>query len=69
MPLVGGDEQPGVGVDGAREGALDVAEELALEQRLGDRAAVDGHERAVAPGAGGVNRARHQLLADAALAR
>src|SRR5262245_49242856 len=35
-------------LEGAREGPLLVAEDLALEQRLGDRRAVDGDERAMA---------------------
>jgi hypothetical protein len=68
-PLVGDGEEPGVGVDGARERAFEVAEELALEQRLRNRSAVHRHERVVAPGTGGMDRARHQLLAGAALAR
>ena len=36
---------PSAGGDRAGEGALHVAEELALEQVLGDGAAVDGDER------------------------
>ncbi len=49
------------------EGAFLVAEKLALEQRLGQRAAVDGHERVIAAGRGEVNRPRDELLAGAAL--
>src|SRR6185503_5918845 len=53
----------------AGERALLVAEQLALEQRLGERAAVDLDERAVRALAQPVDRARDQLLAGAALAR
>ena len=56
----------GVGVG---EGALLVAEELALQQVLGDGAAVDRDERAALARARAVERARDELLADAALAR
>ena len=52
----------------AGEGALAVAEQLALEQRLGDGGAVDGQERGVGAGRGAVDAARHQLLAGAGLA-
>ena len=45
-----------------------MAEQLALQQRLGERAAVDGHEGVEAPRARGVNGASHELLARAALA-
>ena len=51
-----------------RERAARVAEQLRFEQRLGDRAAVDGDERLVAPRARAVDRAREQLLAGAGLA-
>src|SRR5690606_38930040 len=44
------------------------AEELGLEQRLGDRGAVLDHERAAAPRRVAVDGAGAQLLADAALA-
>jgi hypothetical protein len=47
---------------GPRERALDVAEELALEETLGEGAAVDGHERMVAPTAHRVGGSRDQLL-------
>src|SRR5436190_1731252 len=53
---------------GAREGAAAVAEELALEQPLGERGTVDGDEEVVAARSGGVDGARHQLLAGAGLA-
>ena len=51
----------------AREGAAPIAEELALDQVLGQRAAVDRDERARAPRQR-VQRARRDLLADAGLA-
>ena len=52
----------------AREGALHVAEELALEQGLGKRGAVDGDERAAGAAARGVDRAGQGGLARAGLA-
>ena len=52
----------------AGEGALHVAEELALDQALGDCAAIHRDERLLRARALGVHRARDQLLADAALA-
>ncbi len=54
--------------DRAGERAAHVAEQLRLEQRLGNRAAVDRDELAAPPRAVVVNRARHQLLARAGLA-
>ena len=57
----------GVG-DRAGERALDVAEELGFEQRFGERAAVDRHERPARAVAVLMNGARDQLLAGAALA-
>ena len=54
---------------GAGERALLVAEQLALEQRLRQRGAVDRHERSRRALAPGVQRARGDLLAGAALAR
>ena len=54
--------------DGAGERALDVAEELGLEQRLGQRAAVDRHERPIRSVAVLMDGARDELLARAALA-
>ena len=53
---------------GAGERALLVAEQLRLEQRLGNRRAVDRDERSVGARAQRVQRAREQLLAGAALA-
>ncbi|MEJ7731634.1 MAG: hypothetical protein WKG00_20785, partial [Polyangiaceae bacterium] len=55
-------------VDGATEGAAPVAEELAGHQLARDGAAVDDHERPGGHGRAFVERARHQLLADAGLA-
>ncbi len=54
--------------DRAGEGALGVAEELALEQRVGERGAVDGDEGSLAPVRGVVDRAGDQLLAGPGLA-
>ena len=45
-----------------------MAEQLALEQRLDDRGAVDGDEAAIAARTGAMQRARDQLLAGAGLA-
>src|SRR5262249_19869811 len=53
---------------GIREGTFLVAEQLALEERLGDRGAIDFHEWEIASRALEVQTARHQLLAGAALA-
>jgi hypothetical protein len=52
----------------AGERALRVAEELALDERVGDRGAVDGHERARATGRSVVDGISGVLLADARLA-
>src|ERR1043166_7634302 len=52
----------------AREGALLVAEQLALEQRLGQRGAVDGDERLAAARREIVDPLRDELLARARLA-
>ena len=52
----------------AREGALDMPEELALEQRLAQGVAVDRHERPVLAQAVVVDGAGDQLLARAAFA-
>ena len=53
--------------DRAGEGAAHVAEQLGLEQPLGQRAAVDRHERAARARAVAVDGARDQLLAGAGL--
>ena len=52
----------------AGEGALHVAEQLALQQALRQRAAVDREERALGPGGQLVDVARDDFLAGAALA-
>ncbi len=51
---------------GAGEAALDVSEELRFEERLGQPRAVHGDERAMGAGRVHVDRARDQVLADAA---
>ena len=56
--------RPGVG-----EGPLDVAEELALEERLGQGPHVDRDHQLAAAGRAAVNLAREHLLARAVLAR
>src|SRR5690606_23368371 len=61
-------EEPSLVGDRVGERAAPVAEELALEERLGDRAAVHGHEAPLLAGAAYVERAGHELLARAALA-
>src|SRR3546814_8167629 len=55
-------------LDRAGERALFMPEQLAFEQILGDRGAVDRDERAVAPRARLVQPAREQFLAGAARA-
>jgi len=53
----------------ARERAAHVPEQLRLEQRLGDRGAVDADERLARARAGAMNRPRDDFLPRAALAR
>ena len=67
MPAVGQLELAELARVRPGEGALLVAEELGLEQGVGDGGQVHGHERLVAPRALVVDGARHQLLAGAAL--
>ena len=55
-------------VGGAGEGALLVAEEDALDEIVGNRAAIDRDERSSAAVAGALDGARDQLLADARFA-
>src|SRR5690606_34910941 len=62
------DEQTRARGGRAGERAARVAEQLALEQRLGQRRAVDREERTLATRPGLVERARDELLAAAALA-
>jgi hypothetical protein len=65
--LVGAAHQAGPVLAGVGIGAAPHAEELALDEGLGDGAAVHRHERAAAP-AGSVDGARQDLLAGAGLA-
>src|SRR6185436_16671026 len=67
-PAVRGLDQPRAIAIGAGERAAHVSEELALDQVLRQRRAVDGGERLRAPRRVAVNRARDQLLAGAGLA-
>lgn len=62
-------EAPGAGADGAGEGALLVAEELALDEPLGDRRGVDGDEGAIPARTEFVDRPGDDLLAGPALPR
>ena len=66
-PAVGQLEQALAIAVGTREGAADVPEKLALQQRLGDRRAVLGDERPRTPGSIEMERSGHELLAGAAL--
>ena len=61
-------EAPRAILAGVGERAAHVAEQLALDERIGQRAHVDLDERSAAPPALLVERARHQLLAGARLA-
>ena len=54
---------------GAGERPLHVAEQLRLEQRFGQRAAVERHERPIAPQRIEMNGARHPLLARSRFSR
>src|SRR4029079_17201667 len=65
---VGELEPAALAVGRAGERALLVAEQLALEQLLAERGAVDRHERPRGARAAGVDLARGDLLAGAALA-
>jgi hypothetical protein len=67
VPVSASSKRPEPALRGAGERALLVAEQLALEQRLGERAHVHGDERARAPRRQAVDAARDQLLARAAL--
>ena len=61
-------EAPLAAGDGAGERALLVAEELALQQGLAERRAVEAHQRRLGAGAGAVDHLGDQLLAGAGLA-
>ena len=65
---VGAADDAGEGGVGAGEGALAVAEQLALEHVAGDRGAVEGHERPVGAIGRAMDHAREHLLAGAGLA-
>ena len=65
---VGQLEAPFLAAGGAGEGALLVAEQLGLQEILGQGGAVDGDERAVLARRALVDGPRHALLAGAALA-
>src|SRR6266851_4882957 len=65
---IGDLEESGRIVHGARESALLVAEELALQERLGQGGAVDRYEGFVLPRAVGVNRPGDQFLPRSRLA-
>ena len=62
-------EQAGARGLRAGEGAALVAEQLGLQEGIGDRRAVDRQETSGPAGAGVVDGARHELLARAALAQ
>ncbi len=62
-------EQPFAIAVGAREGALHVAEQLALQQVLGDGTAIDAQRARLGTRRGGVDGTRHDFLTRAALAR
>ena len=64
----GDGEQSFLGLIGAGEGAFDIAEEFALDQRGHQRTAVDGDERLVVERSGVVNGARDHFFAGAAFA-
>ena len=66
--LVGLLELADLPIGGAGERALLVTEQFGFDQLVGNGGAIDLHELAVAPQALAMDRARHQLLADAALA-
>jgi hypothetical protein len=65
---VGGHEAPGLVADGAGEGAFDVAEQLGLEEGLGECAAAHFDERFVPSRRAVVDRPGEEGLAGAALA-
>ncbi len=65
---VGRLETAGAIVDSTRKGPANMAEQLAFEERFGERAAIDLYERAAGAGAEVVNRAGDKLLAGAGFA-
>ncbi len=64
---VGGLQQSRLGAARIREGATLEPEHLGLQQRVGDRRAVDVHEWSVRPGAGSVNHPGDEALAGTGL--
>ena len=68
MPVSASSKRPSRRSAAPVNDALLVTEQLALEQRLGQRPHVHGDERLAPTRTQPVNRARHQLLAGAALA-
>ena len=62
----GDGEQSFLGLIGAGEGAFDIAEQFALNQRGDERAAVDGNKRLVVERSGVMNGARDHFLAGTA---
>ena len=68
VPVSASSNRPEPALRGAGEGALLVAEQLALEQRLGQGGAVDRDERLAPPGREVVDRLGDQLLAGARFA-
>ena len=69
VPPSASSNRPDAVLLGVGERALDVAEELALEDPLGHAAGVDRHHRPRAARRRRVQRVRHQALAGAVLAR
>src|SRR5690606_13754618 len=62
-PSVGKAELAGIAPKGAREGALFVAEQLALDQGFGNGGAIDRDERAVGSRAVAMEEERNDILA------
>ena len=62
-------EESPPGIDGPGEGTLLVAEELALQERVGEGGHVHGDERLVPPGREGVDPPGDEFLAGAGLSR
>ncbi len=69
VPVWAASKRPVRLADRAGERPADVPEQFALQQVLGQRAAIDADERAAAPRAEPVNRLGDQLLARARLAQ
>ncbi len=67
LPPWASSNEPGARAYGAGEGAAGVAEQLSLDEVVGERRAVHGDEPAVSPRAQPMERARDKLLAGATL--